>query len=185
MSLNRWSIAIALMNSQIKQNWIDYMSSHGLIQHVNQPTRVVPNISSTLIDHIYTNFSDNVKFIEFPKIGLSDHYPVFVTRKTGTLTKKASHHTIRYRFFKSFDERKFNEDIQSVPWDITKVFEDADDALDSWYSLLLEVTDKHVPIKQHRVKRKNQPNWLTSDIIDSIKTRDRYKALGNDSQFKI
>ena len=29
-----------LMNSQIKQNWIDYMSSHGLIQHVNQPTRV-------------------------------------------------------------------------------------------------------------------------------------------------
>ena len=57
--------------------------------------------------------------------------------------------------------------------------------MDSWYSLLLEVTYKHVPMKQHRVKHKNQPNWLTSEITDSIKTRDRYKALGNDSQFKI
>ena len=68
-----------------------------------------------LIDHIYTNFSDNVKFIDVLKIGLSDHYQVSVTRTIGTLTKKASHHTIRYRSFKSFDERKFNEDIQSVP----------------------------------------------------------------------
>ena len=50
--------------------------------------------------------------------------------------------------------------------------------------LFLEVVDKHIPIKQHRVKHKNQPQWLTPEIIDSIKTRDRFKAFGNDEQFK-
>lgn len=36
-----------LLNSQIKHQWLDYMNSHGLTQHVNEPTRVVPNTSQT------------------------------------------------------------------------------------------------------------------------------------------
>ena len=56
-----------LFNSQIKRHWLDYMNSHGLTQHVNEPTRVVPNTSETLIDHIYSNFSETVKYIDIQK----------------------------------------------------------------------------------------------------------------------
>lgn len=174
-----------LLNSQIKRQWLDYMNSHGLTQHVNEPTRVVPNTSETLIDHIYSNFSETVQYIDIPKIGLSDHYPVFLSRKLNSALPKKAHHTIRYRSFKHFDETKFNEDLNAVPWDIIRVFDNVDDALDTWYSLFTDVIDKHVPLKQHRVKNINQPNWLTPEIIENIKTRDRYKSLGNSEQYKI
>lgn len=174
-----------LLNPQIKHQWTDYMSSHGISQHVNEPTRVVPNASATLIDHIYSNFSDNIQYVDVPKIGLSDHYPVFLTRKVNSHIPKVTHHTIKYRSFKNFDESKFNEDLASVPWDVIKVFDNVDDALDAWYSLFSDVIDKHVPLKQHRVKNINQPSWLTPEIIDSIKTRDRFKALSNMDQYKI
>lgn len=174
-----------LLNPQIKQQWIDYMNSHGVTQHVNEPTRVVPNSSATLIDHIYSNFSDNIQFVDIPKIGLSDHYPVFMSRKVNSSIPKMMHNTIRYRSFKNFNEAKFNEDLESIPWDVIKVFDNVDDALDAWYSLFSDVINKHVPLKQHRVKNVNQPNWLTPEIIDSIKTRDRFKALGDLNQYKI
>ena len=95
------------------------------------------------------------------------------------------HHTIKYRSFKNFDEGKFIDELQAIPWDAVKVFEDVDDALEAWYSLLSEVIDMHISLKQHRVKRKNQPNRLTPDIIDRIKTRDRFKSLGNQEQYKV
>ena len=33
----------------------------------------------------------------------------------------------------------------------------------------MDVVDKSIPLKQHRVKHKNQPQWITHDIIDGIK----------------
>ena len=48
----------------------------------------------------------------------------------------------------------------------------------------LQVVDKNIPIKQHRVKHKTQPEWLTPDILDDMKTRDRHKSLGNDKEYK-
>ena len=35
------------------------------------------------------------------------------------------------------------------------------------------------------MKKVNQPNWLTPDIVDAIKTRDHFKAIGNNTEFKI
>lgn len=98
---------------------------------------------------------------------------------------KITHHTIKYRSFKKFEETKFIEDLQAIPWDVDNIFEDVDDALETWYSLLFEVIDKPIPLKHHRVKRKNQPTWLTTEIIEGIKVRDRFKALGNQEQYKV
>ena len=173
-----------LLNPQVKTQWLGYINSHGMTQHVNEATRVVPHVSSTLIDHIYSNFSENIHFVDIPKIGLSDHYPIFFTRKVNGRIPKATHHTIKYRSFKNFDEKKFNEDLKTIPWDVIKVFDTADDALDTWYSLFSEVLDKHIPMKQHRVKKVTQPSWLTHEIIDAIKMRDHLKALGNNTEFK-
>ena len=44
--------------------------------------------------------------------------------------------------------------------------------------------DNHVPIKQHRVKHKNQPQWLTPEVLDAMKCGDRYKSLGNEQDYK-
>ena len=49
----------------------------------------------------------------------------------------------------------------------------------------LQDVEQHVPIKQHRVKRKNQPDWISPEILDAIKTRDRHKSLGNTNEYKF
>ena len=36
-----------------------------------------------------------------------------------------------------------------------------------------------MPLKQHRVKNENQPEWLSPEIIDCIKERNKCKINGN------
>ena len=79
-----------LLNNQIKTAWTDYMDSFGLTQLVPEATRVT-NDSKTLIDHIYSNCSENVNSLEVTKIGLSDHVPIFFTRKMHVQPPKMNH----------------------------------------------------------------------------------------------
>ena len=173
-----------LLNNQIKNAWTDYMEPFGLTQLVSEPTRVTGD-SSTLIDHIYANCPENVNSLNIPKIGLSDHFPIFFTRKMHVQPPKTDHYTISYRSFKNFNEDKFTEDLQSVPWDTIKIFDDTDDIMEAWLDLFLQVVDKHIPIKQHRVKQKNQPQWLSPEILDAMKCRDRHKSIGNEDEYKL
>ena len=67
------------------------MKSFGLHQIVNVPTRVTVQ-SATLIDHIYSNNYANILTTVIPNIGLSDHFAVFVGRKTnGSCGVKNTH----------------------------------------------------------------------------------------------
>ena len=135
-----------LLNNQICSVWNDYVEPFGLTQVVTEPTRVTSN-SKTLIDHIYCNCPENVKSVSVPKLGLSDHFPIFVTRKMHSHIPKGKHHyTISYRSFKNFDENRFISDLQAVPWDLIKLFDDTDDILEAWTDLFLQVVDKNIPI---------------------------------------
>ena len=98
---------------------------------------------------------------------------------------KRKHYTISYRSFKTFDESKFVDDLKLVPWDTIKLFDDTDDIMEAWLDLFLQVVDKHVPVRQHRVKHKNQPQWMSPEILEAIKCRDRQKSLGNENEYKI
>ena len=46
------------------------------------------------------------------------------------------------------------------------------------YSMITEVVDKHEPVKTQRVKRNIQPDWLTSEIFDSMKEGDNVRKVG-------
>ena len=173
-----------LLNNQINNVWTEYIEGFGLTQLVSEATRITSD-TKTLIDHIYSNCPENVNSLHVPKIGLSDHFPFFFTRKMHVQPPKTNHNKISYRSFKTFDETKFIEDLQSVPWDTIKLFDDTDDIMEAWLDLFLQVVDKHVPIKQHRVKHKNQPQWMSPEILEAIKCRDRQKSLGNENEYKI
>ena len=173
-----------LMNENTKNAWLEYIEPFGLHQKVTHPTRKTAH-SQTLIDHIYCNVASNISSIKVPEIGLSDHFPIFLTRKTNCTEPKLSHHTITYRSFKSFNEQLFLNDLQSVPWDVIKIFDNINDTLETWSSMFLEIVDKHLPLKTLRVKYKQQPKWLTPEITEAMRTRDRYKSLNDDLQYKF
>ena len=173
-----------LLNPQIKKSWLEYMEQFGLFQLVKVPTRQT-EVSSTLIDHVYSNFPSNISSLTVPKVGISDHYPIFMTRKINASLPKSSHYTIKYRSYKNFDEEVFVNELSSAPWDIIKVFEDPDDILETWSKMFLDIVDTHLPVKECRVKNKQQPKWLTPEIINAMKTRDRHKSLSNNEQYKL
>lgn len=75
--------------------------------------------------------------------------------------------------------------MQSTPWDVIKIFDDVNDIVGTWSTLFCDIVDKHLPLRKHRVKRKQQPKWLTADIIEAFKTRDRFKSVNNEEQYKI
>ena len=174
-----------LMQDNIKQSWLEYMETFGLFQFIKVPTRVTDQ-SATLIDHVYSNTHTNILMTTVPQVGLSDHFPIFISRKTnGSYSLKNTHYTISYRSFKNFDENKFINDLQSTPWDVIKIFDDVNDIVETWSTLFCDIVDKHLPLRKHRVKRKQQPKWLTANIIDAFKTRDRFKSVNSEEQYKI
>ena len=113
---------------------------------VNQSTRKTSS-SETLIDQFYCNMQTNLNTIDVPKIGLSDHFPIFLTRKTNCSVPKLTHHTISYRSYKHFNEQEFISDLQSAPWDIIKLFDDTNDVVDTWSPIFLNIVEKHLPMK--------------------------------------
>ena len=138
-----------LMQENIKHFWLEYMESFGLYQFISIPTRVTDQ-SATLIDHIYSNTPANILMTAMPHIGLSDHFPVFISRKTkGSYSLKNTHYTISYRSFKNFNENKFIDDLKSTPWDTVKIFDDVNDFVETWSSLFSDIVDKHLPLRKH------------------------------------
>ena len=173
-----------MLNNDTDREWGNFTTSLGLTQLISEPTRVT-NDSKTLIDHIYTNNENNIQSVNVEKMCISDHYGIFCNRSTHVLPdKNDDHQTITYRSFKHFDESCFLNELSTVPWEIIENFETVDDILSVWTLLFTEILDKHAPIKNHRIKRKYQPEWLTSEILDLMKERNKQKLNGNNDAYK-
>ena len=172
-----------LLTVETDREWGNFTSSLRLTQLVNEPTRVA-NASQTIIDHIYTCTEENIQRVHVERLCLSDHYAVFCNRKTQSNISKNIHQTITFRSFKNFEENRFLNDLNSVPWEIIEQFDEVDDMVSIWSTLLLEVLDRHAPIKSHRIKKKYQPDWLTPEIMDLMKERNKCKINGNLDAYK-
>ena len=95
-----------LKNDKIQREWINYTSSLGLTQMINTPTREF-NDTYTIIDHIYSDNPQNIIWTSVPKLSLSDHYPIFCSRKINFRSNKTNHHYITYRSLKNSTREAF------------------------------------------------------------------------------
>ena len=125
------------------------------------------------------------RVLALKKLGLRDHFAIACNRKINFSIGKNSHKYIQYRTFKTFDENAFLCDLSSAPWHQIEAFDNINDILAAWYSLFIAVIDKHAPIRTHRIKHDIQADWLTSEILDKIKHRDKMKKCGRHDDYKI
>ena len=136
-----------------------------------------------MIDHIYSGAEENISCVAVKKLTISYHYAIFGKHTLTSFGHKGSHHTIKYRSFKTFDENSFKNDLNQVPWEILSSCDDVNEMVCIWNSLFLEVVNKHAPLRQHRVRRPHQPEWLTPEILDHIKERNKCKINGNHDKY--
>ena len=171
------------------------MNFEQMIKSITRP------ISSTCLDHVYSNCSQWISEVRVCEIGLSDHLPVFTVRKlhhTKTPNRKSN---ITYRNMKYFNENDFKSTLNEVNWDIPFIFEDLDDIVYSWEALFNDTVESHAPWRQKRVSRESQAPWMTKEILDLLHKRDNllkkarktennqflseYKAMRNKAVNKI
>ena len=158
-----------------KPSWQSTFALFGLTQLVNKPTRISLQ-STSLLDHIYTNNSSLFTNVDVPENSISDHFPTICTWKSKPpKLSKNGHTTIIYRVFKNFDKDTFSHDLNRAPFNNVFNNSDPNQALDSFYSTLLPIIDKHAPLRKKRVKSAVLPGWLTPDIAAAQKQRDHLK----------
>ena len=173
-----------IIEMNLDREWQNLTLFLGLTQMISQPTRATPK-SKTLIDHIYTSTEENISCVNVKELTVRDHYGIFGNRKINSFVHKHSHQTITYRSFKHFDEIAFVDDLRQIPWEILVTFDDVNECVQVWNILFLEIVNKHVPLKQYRVRKDHQPDWLRPEIIDTIKERNKWKINGNQSKYVL
>ena len=75
--------------------------------------------------------------------------------------------------------------LSLVLWEIIQNFDTVNDIVSIWNTLFLEILKKHARVKSHSFKKKYQPDWLTPEILDCMKERNKYKINGNIEAYKV
>ena len=121
-----------------------------------------------MLDLIITN-CDIVKECSTLDINVSDHLPVYLIRKK----VKSPNEKIDFkgRSYKNLNKDVVENMLRNVDWATFANFD-----IDSCWNYLLEnimdILDNVCPEKKIKFA-KNRPSWLTNDLINLMKERDR------------
>ena len=86
--------------------WSNLIADYNLTQLITHPR--VTKVSSSTIDHLYTNHSEKILEIVSSNLSMSDHYPIAFTVDTvNTVNDKNKVKTITYTCYKTFQEQHF------------------------------------------------------------------------------
>ena len=150
--------------------YLDMLFDLGFLPIITKATRITYH-TSTLIDHIYTNTPEKIVQSGICLVDISDHLPCFCTATTklpNIIHKKY------YRDFSNFDSNHFSDDLRKIDFKAI-VNEDVNKSMNNLTNLLLEITNKHAPIRKVTNKKKKQLKrpWITKGILSSIKKRQK------------
>ncbi len=149
-------------SNNLTKQYQSILDVFGIQQMVNQPTRVT-RTSRTLIDHIVTNYTQNITHTGIiPCSIVSDHDAVFAS-----VNARVARFQPRFKYIrieKNLDESAFREDFSSVPLNVVYGLDSPDDMVDVMSTLMRECINRHAPLRRVKVTRPPAP-WLKSDEI--------------------
>ena len=80
-----------------------------------------------------------------------------------------------FRSLKKVDVCNLINDLNELSWSVLDTFENPDEMLSMWITLVFSVVDQHAPVKSLRVKSLKKPSWLSDEILNAITERDELK----------
>ena len=158
---------VDLFSVDISHPYLSALSSNGFKSTVNFPTREFKT-SSTLIDHIFTNFQS----IPSSTVGgvimndISDHYStyLYVPEIISNDSPLANPRTI-FSFRNYSIERAFC-DMNEVRWEDAIFQSSINDSYNEFIKLVLDVQNKHVKMVKHNNRSKTNAKlpWISEEI---------------------
>ena len=147
----------------------DKIMPYGFVQLVSQPTRFMPGMEPSGLDHVYTNHPEHMSKIQVRFQGGSDHRLVSVTRYTKSIIRKTR--IIKRRSYKNFDPRLFLTALAKVKWLDIYLCEDVNLAVRLLNEKLTMILDEMAPVKTIQV-RNNYAPWLSTATKELMRERD-------------
>ena len=171
-----FNINLLNMNNNVI-NYVTLLQSYNFFQTIIKPTRVT-DTSATLIDHFWTNDTENYTKSGILYMNISDHFPIyssFSINNTNTTDKLC----ITKRTYNENQINAFKEDLKQYDWDLgISNVNDIDVFYDLYMNKFKILYNSHFPIKSFLVKQKHigKP-YITPGIIKSIKHRNKLQKL--------
>ena len=155
----------------------NFMRSHYLAPVIKHPTRYdpQPDVSPSLIDHIWINFISNDYKSGSILADLSDHCPIYINIKTTNL--RPSFIKISFRDYSERSVEGFISDLLSVTWDFER-FDNVSEMFSFFNQTIQNYFHKNFQVKTKMLSTThiNKP-WITPAIQESIKTKSQYFKL--------
>ena len=166
----------------LTKKYKEFLSTHGLTQIIEEPTRIT-DTSSSLLDHILVNTPDKITQHSVLSKTLSDHDIIVCTRKH-TAPKTGKHNTINLRSLKNYTKDIFLDKLQKIKFPNYRNFVCVNDAYKNFLEKIMEVIDKIAPMKEIRIKGSSKA-WFDGEVIERINVRDKLKKKFVKSKLKI
>ena len=80
------------------------------------------------------------------------------------------------RSYKNLDEVRFKEELSLAPWHVGEVFDLLDDSYAYWETLLKDIVDEYLPIKQMKVRDNDVP-CMTMDWKNASRAKRRFSKM--------
>ena len=139
----------------------------GLSQHVENVTRLGKTKNSRL-DLIFSN-SDFIAVGGVINIHISEHLPVFITRKKSK--RKSVKTSFKGRSYRNYDKVKFQGNLLGASWEKFYSRRDPNQAWEIMRENIENEIDDMCPMRRFTVKKYDDP-WITNEIIEMIRDRD-------------
>jgi hypothetical protein len=154
------------------------METFSLDNMIREPT-FTSSHGSSLIDVALTNNTNYFQDSAVIDVGSSDGHSLICVVSKLHLQKQPAK-CIAYRSYKHFNQDKYREDIQNIPFSVCDCFDDPEDTLWAQNKLITEVLDQHAPLKARKI-RPGQPAFMNKTLRKSImkKTMLRNRFIRN------
>ena len=169
--LGDYNIDLSKQNIEPKvRNYINEVYSSGCCSLINKPTRIT-SISSTILDHVYTNSSEKVCASGILVLDVSDHLPTFCTIQNNFY--KPCKLKEQVHDMKHFNAESYCEDV-SYRLKKLKQLSDPSTKMSKFLDVIASATNDHAPLRllsRKEMKIKSKP-WLTKGLLKSISTKN-------------
>ena len=132
------------------------------------------------LDVILTNAPAFVRKSGVIETALSDHSFVYAILNSKILHPKPE--TAVKRSLKHFDQERFLDDLNKIPFSTAYIFDDVDDVYWCWKKLLNEIVDDHAPVVSFKRRKTPGSQFISAEIRKHVRVRDRFKRIYNKSK---
>lgn len=153
----------------------EWFASHGLIQHVDKPTR-----GEGILDVCLSDLGEDVSTKLLEPLGKSDHAVVILDIGVPLHKEKKVRRKI-WRYHKS-DWNRMKAHLASFNWESIFAYNDVDVAAEKFTSVVSDAMSQFIPSRV-QVIRTNDPSWWTPECSDAVdKKRKAYCSWRNCKQ---